>query len=51
MLLDYLHGYLLRIKPLYNVEQEMENVKNEFNKQWEDGTFPGWPVYIFCSFF
>lgn len=42
MLLDYLHNYLLRIKPLYNVDQEMDQVNKEFNQQWEAGTFPGW---------
>ncbi len=46
MLLDYLHDYLLRIKPLYNVDQEMENVQKEFEQQWEAGTFPGWQVDI-----
>lgn len=44
LLLDYLHGYLLRIKPLFDVEAEMEGVVKEFNAQWENGTFPGWPV-------
>ncbi|XP_065214834.1 splicing factor 3A subunit 3 [Planococcus citri] len=43
MLLDYLHGYLLRIKPLFNVEEELKTVNSEFNKQWEEGTFQGWP--------
>ncbi|CAH0389639.1 unnamed protein product [Bemisia tabaci] len=43
LLLDYLHGYLLRIKPLFDVEAEMEGVVKEFNAQWENGTFPGWP--------
>lgn len=47
MLLDYLHNYLLRIKPLYNVDQEMEQVNKEFNQQWEAGTFPGWQVCIY----
>ncbi|XKL61992.1 hypothetical protein PGB90_001825 [Kerria lacca] len=42
MLLEYLHGYLLRIKPLFNVDQEMENLQKEFHQQWEAGTFPGW---------
>lgn len=44
MLLEYLHGYLLRIKPLFNVDQEMENLQKEFHQQWEAGTFPGWQV-------
>lgn len=44
MLLDYLHNYLMRIKPLYDVEKEMEQVNKEFNQQWEAGVFPGWQV-------
>ncbi|XP_075217384.1 splicing factor 3a subunit 3 noi [Lycorma delicatula] len=43
MLLDYLEGYIRRIKPLLDVGLEMENVNKEFNGQWEAGTFPGWP--------
>ncbi|KAK7601177.1 hypothetical protein V9T40_008618 [Parthenolecanium corni] len=42
MLLDYLHNYLLRIKPLFDVDQEMESVQKDFQQQWESGTFPGW---------
>lgn len=44
MLLDYLEGYIRRIKPLLDIDQEMENVNKEFHAQWEAGTFPGWPV-------
>lgn len=44
MLLDYLHNYLLRIKPLFDVDQEMESVQKDFQQQWESGTFPGWQV-------
>lgn len=56
MLLDYLHDYLLRIKPLFNVDEEMEQLTREFNQQWEAGTFPGWQVctqricYLIWSF-
>lgn len=41
-LLDYLQDYTLRVKPLLDISQEMENVMNDFEKQWEAGTFPGW---------
>uniref|UniRef100_A0A6M2CQ28 Putative splicing factor 3a subunit 3 ovary overexpressed n=1 Tax=Rhipicephalus microplus TaxID=6941 RepID=A0A6M2CQ28_RHIMP len=41
-LLDYLQDYALRVKPLLDINQEMENVMNDFEKQWEAGTFPGW---------
>lgn len=46
MLLDYLEGYIRRIKPLLDINLEMENVSKEFYSQWEAGTFPGWPVSI-----
>lgn len=42
-LLEYLHSYYLRIKPLHNIDNEMNTVRNEFMIQWEEGTFPGWP--------
>ncbi|XP_046670968.1 splicing factor 3A subunit 3 [Homalodisca vitripennis] len=42
-LLDYLHGYIARIKPLFDVNAEMENVMKDFNVAWESGSFPGWP--------
>lgn len=43
MLLDYMWTFIARIKPLQDLEQEMEGVKKEFTTQWEAGTFPGWP--------
>lgn len=50
-LLDYLHGYLLRIKPLYNIDQEMETVRKDFEQQWQSGSFPGWQVMLNCTYF
>lgn len=41
--LNYLYGYLARIKPLFNVGREMESLKNNFEREWEEGSFPGWP--------
>lgn len=40
--LDYLQDYSLRVKPLLDLNQEMENVVADFERQWENGTFPGW---------
>lgn len=51
MLLNYLYDYIQRIKPLLDIETEMDTVQKEFNSQWEGGTFPGWPVStleVFC---
>lgn len=44
VLLEYLHNYVARIKPLFDVDAEMDTVMREFNVAWESGTFPGWPV-------
>ncbi|CAG0882097.1 unnamed protein product [Cyprideis torosa] len=41
-LLEYLSGYLVRVKPLYDFDSEMENLLADFEKQWSATTFPGW---------
>jgi len=35
-----------------SVIQEWQKVREDFEKNWADGTFPGWPVNIalICSF-
>lgn len=47
ILLDYLHVYLQRVKPILDLNTEVDSVLKEFQIQWENGTFPGWPVSIF----
>lgn len=42
-LLEYLSDYVLRIKPLLDVDAELETVQKEFRHQWGNGSFPGWP--------
>ncbi|KAL3882818.1 hypothetical protein ACJMK2_029124 [Sinanodonta woodiana] len=42
-LLEYLESYTQRVKPLLDIQQEMENVKTDFEKKLSDGIFPGWP--------
>jgi len=42
-LLDYFYDYVIRVKPLLDLSDEMESVRREFEAQWEAGTFPGWP--------
>jgi Splicing factor 3a, subunit 3 len=44
VLLDYLHNYLIRVKPLLDLNTELDTVQRQFNGQWEAGNFPGWPV-------
>ena len=43
-LYDYLYGYLERIKPLLDTEQEFVAAQKDFEKKWTEGTFPGWQV-------
>lgn len=42
-LLEYLNNYILRIKPLHDIQNELSNVEKDFQIQWEFGSFPGWP--------
>jgi len=42
-LLNYLHDYLLRVKPLSDVEESINAASEDFAKKWEAGAFPGWP--------
>lgn len=42
-LLDYLGDYIMRIRPLLDLDGEVENVAKEFRNQWMAGSFPGWP--------
>ena len=45
-LLEYMESYVHRIKPLLDIQQEMESVKTEFDQQFSEGYFPGWPVCL-----
>lgn len=40
---NYLFDYIGRVKPLLDMDGELEKIGKSFNKQWEQGTFPGWP--------
>lgn len=42
-LLEYLEDYTHRVKPLLDLNDEMETVKQDFDLQWIEGSFPGWP--------
>uniref|UniRef100_A0A665TGG2 Matrin-type domain-containing protein n=1 Tax=Echeneis naucrates TaxID=173247 RepID=A0A665TGG2_ECHNA len=43
MLLEYLQDYTDRVKPLLDQNELYGKVLTEFEKKWENGTFPGWP--------
>lgn len=42
-LLDYLVHYLSRVRPLLDLNAELEQANKDFEPQWENNTFPGWP--------
>ena len=41
-LLDYLSEFCGKVKPLLNLEDQLERAVIEMNDKWESGTFPGW---------
>ncbi|EPQ15356.1 Splicing factor 3A subunit 3 [Myotis brandtii] len=43
MLLEYLQDYTDRVKPLQDQNELFGKIQNDFEKKWENGTFPGWP--------
>lgn len=42
-LLGYMEDYCMRVKPLMDLHEEMGSVNKDFEEQWTDGSFPGWP--------
>lgn len=42
-LLEYLLNYIVRVKPLHDMDAELADARREFEVQWENSTFPGWP--------
>lgn len=44
MLLEYLQDYTDRVKPLLDQNDLYGRVLTDFEKKWDSGTFPGWPV-------
>ncbi|XP_004679499.1 PREDICTED: splicing factor 3A subunit 3 [Condylura cristata] len=43
MLLEYLQDYTDRVKPLQDQNELFGKIQTEFEKKWDNGTFPGWP--------
>lgn len=51
-LVDYLRGFVARIRPLMDLDIEMQMAVDNMESQWEAGMFPGWPVsYALKPFF
>lgn len=42
-LYEYLYNFYQRIKPLADLEKSLEQTMLDFEHQWGEGTFPGWP--------
>ena len=42
-LFEYLHGFNQRVKPLMDLDKSLEQTKADFERQWSEGIFPGWP--------
>lgn len=49
MLMEYLQDYTDRVKPLLDQNELYGKILGEFEKKWEAGTFPGWPVSVIVS--
>lgn len=45
-LLEYLQNYIGRVRPLLDLDHEINTTLENFYTQWENGTFVGWPVSI-----
>ncbi|ERE85636.1 type II inositol-1,4,5-trisphosphate 5-phosphatase-like protein [Cricetulus griseus] len=43
MLLEYLQDYTDRVKPLQDQNELFGKIQTDFEKKWDNGTFPGWP--------
>lgn len=48
MLLEYLQEYTDRVKPLLDQNELYGKILAEFEKKWETGMFPGWPVSLYA---
>ncbi|XP_058806048.1 splicing factor 3A subunit 3 [Phymastichus coffea] len=42
-LLEYLMEFLGRVKPLLDINNELAEANKDFEAQWENNSFPGWP--------
>lgn len=51
MLLEYLQDYTDRVKPLLDQNDLYGKVLLDFEKKWDVGTFPGWPVSSLATLF
>ena len=45
-LIQYFCEYLNKIRPLLDLDKENDDVAKNFEKEWDIGMFPGWPVRL-----
>ncbi len=43
---NYLYNYIERIKPLFDINSELNADVEDFQQKWAEGSFPGWPVLM-----
>lgn len=41
---EYLMWFVQRIKPLMDLEKDLQEVIDQVLSNWDNGTVPGWPV-------
>lgn len=42
-LIAYLSGFVTRVRPLIDLDTEIQQVQRDFEQQWQSGQFVGWP--------
>lgn len=45
-LIEYLTWFVQRIKPLMDMDADLQDEVNQVLVNWESGSVPGWPVNI-----
>lgn len=43
VLYNYLYSFNMRAKPLFDLDKHLLETKKNFDRQWGEGVFPGWP--------
>lgn len=46
-LIEYLMWFVQRIKPLMDLDKDLQEVVDQVLANWDSGTVPGWPVSWF----
>lgn len=49
-LIEYLSWFVQRIKPLLDIDAELQAEVDAVVAQWDSGAIPGWPVFFSLIF-